>query len=71
MRCKTAGERAIKHGHYSAEAKAIRRKARLHLKALRRLIGIAEQLIEMAPPAAEDVAPVELAHAHITGAKNA
>jgi len=42
-----------------------------HLKALRRLIGIAEQLIEMAPPAAEDVAPVELAHAHITGAKNA
>jgi len=32
-----------KHGHYSADAKAVRRKARLHVKALRRLIAIAER----------------------------
>jgi hypothetical protein len=40
--------------YYSAEAKAIRRKARLHLKALRRLIAVAEQAIEMAPPPTKD-----------------
>ena len=45
-----------KHGHYSAEAKAIRRKARLHVKALRRLIAIAEQIVETAPPPAKDLA---------------
>jgi hypothetical protein len=39
-----------KHGHYSAESKTVRRKARLHLKALRRLVAIAEQVIEIAPP---------------------
>ena len=33
-----------KHGYYSADAKAIRRKARLHVKALRRLIAVAEQV---------------------------
>jgi hypothetical protein len=47
-----------KHGHYSAESKAVRLKGRLHVKALRRLIAIAEQVIEMAPPTAKDVAPV-------------
>jgi hypothetical protein len=40
------------------DAKAVRRNARLHLKALRRLIAIAGQAIEMAPPTAKDVAPV-------------
>ena len=43
-----------KHGHYSAEAKAVKREARLHLKALRRLIAVAEQVIEIAPPTAKD-----------------
>ena len=43
-----------KHGHYSAEAKAVRRKARLQLKALWRLIAVAEQVIEIAPPTAKD-----------------
>ena len=43
-----------KHGHYRAEAKAVRRKARLHLKALRCLIAVAEQVIEIAPPTAKD-----------------
>ena len=43
----------MKHGHYSAEAKAVRCKARLHVKALRRLIAFAEQVIEMAPPTAK------------------
>jgi hypothetical protein len=43
-----------------AEAKAVRRKARLHLQTLRRLIAIAEQAVEMAPPA-KDVAPVAAA----------
>ena len=51
-----------KHGYYSADAKAVRRKARLHVKTLRRLIAIteraplpngpgaiAERAIEMAP----------------------
>jgi hypothetical protein len=37
-----------KHGYYSADTKAVRRKARLHVKALRRLIAIAERAIEMA-----------------------
>jgi len=36
-------------GHYS-QREAVRRKARLHVKAPRRLIAIAEQAIEMAPP---------------------
>jgi hypothetical protein len=31
---------------------------RLHLKALRRLIAIAEQVTEMAPPPVKDVASV-------------
>jgi hypothetical protein len=44
----------MKHGYYSAESKAVRREARLHLKTLRRLIAIAEQAIEMAPPKAKD-----------------
>jgi hypothetical protein len=43
-----------KHGYYSAEAKAVRRRARLHVKALRHLIAVAEQVIEMAPPTAKD-----------------
>ena len=43
-----------KHGHYCAEAKAVRREARLHLKALQRLIAVAEQVIEIAPPTAKD-----------------
>ena len=43
-----------KRGHYCAEAKAVRREARLHLKALQRLIAIAEQVIEIAPPTAKD-----------------
>jgi hypothetical protein len=43
-----------KHGHYSTEAKAVRRKARLHLKALWRLIAVAEQVIEIAPPTTKD-----------------
>jgi len=43
-----------KHGHYSAAAKAVRRKARLQVKALRRLIAVAEQGIEIAPPTAKD-----------------
>jgi hypothetical protein len=47
-----------KHGYYSAEAKAVRRRARMYLKTLRRLIAIAEQVIEIAPPPAEDVGTV-------------
>jgi hypothetical protein len=43
-----------KHGHYSAEAKAVRRNARLHLKALRRLIAVAEKVIEMPLPPTKD-----------------
>jgi len=43
-----------KHGHYCAEAKAVRREARLHLKALRRLIAVPELVIEIAPPTAKD-----------------
>ena len=43
-----------KHGHYSAVAKAVRRKARLQVQALRRLIAVAEQGIEIAPPTAKD-----------------
>jgi hypothetical protein len=54
-RCRRSSWR---HGHYSAESQAVRRKARLHVKALRRLIAIAEQVIEMAPPPAKDAAPV-------------
>ena len=43
-----------KHGHYRAEAKAVRRKARQHVQALRRLIAVAEEVIEIAPPTAKD-----------------